>query len=233
MRSRWTWKCGVCTRSGSATAGRGPPCGQSRPSRIVNSPMSRCPSPTMYSASRRMASRSSMQTRDVPGTSLGWSTTTTGRCRCCTTARYGSSSDAEYTTKPSTPAASTAADPSDTLRFGPIATNSRPWPASSHDSAKSGNEIQRRRIAERIVERFGDHQPDGAGLAGTQRAGHRVGSRVPQPLGGGQHAFAKVRRQLVGPVVGVGDGGARNLQFGRQRGQGRPAPWHGTPGHAL
>ena len=47
------------------------PCGQSRPNRMVSSPISACPRPITYSATLRIAARSSMHTREAPGTSLG------------------------------------------------------------------------------------------------------------------------------------------------------------------
>ncbi len=97
---------------------------------------------------------------------------------------------------------------------------------------KPCNEIERRRIAEGVVQRLGDDQTHRAGLAGAQRPGHRIRARIAEPLGGGQHPLAQLGRQLVGPVVGVGDGGARNLELGGQRGQGRAPPRRRTPGHA-
>ncbi len=99
--------------------------------------------------------------------------------------------------------------------------------------SEAGDEVQGGRIAERIVERFGDHESDRPGLPGAQRARDRIRSRVTELLCGGEHPIAKIGRQLIRPVVGVGDGGPRNLQFGGQRGQRRPAPGRWTPGHGV
>ena len=76
-----------------------------------------------------------------------------------------------------------------------------------------GDEVERGRIPERVVQRLGDDQPHRAGLAGTQRARHRVRTGVAERLRGRQHALAQLGRQLVGPVVGVRDGGPRDLQL--------------------
>ena len=91
---------------------------------------------------------------------------------------------------------------------------------------QAGDEVQRRGIAERVVQRFGHHQTDRACLACPQRAGHRVGPRISEALGRREHPFAQIGRQLVGPVVGVGNRGPGDLQLGRQ---GKPA----SPGAAA
>ena len=98
---------------------------------------------------------------------------------------------------------------------------------------EAGDEVQGGGVAERVVERFGDHQADGAGAPGAQRPRHRIGARVAEPLGRRQHALAQVGGELVGPVVGVGDRGARHLEFGGQRRQGRPPSRSRASGHAL
>jgi hypothetical protein len=81
---------------------------------------------------------------------------------------------------------------------------------------KSGNEIECGRIAERIVQRFGDHQADRTGPPGAQRAGDGVRAGVAELLRGGEDALAQFDRQLVRPVVGIGDRGARDLELGGQ-----------------
>ena len=84
-----------------------------------------------------------------------------------------------------------------------------------------GQETDRARIAEGVRQRLGEQQPDRAGLAGPQRAGHRIGPRVTQARGLAQHPLAQRRGELVGPVVGVGDGGPRHLERRGEGGEGR------------
>ena len=82
--------------------------------------------------------------------------------------------------------------------------------------SQARNEIESGRVTERVRQRLGDQQSGRAGPAGPQRAGDRVRARIAQPLGGGQHPLSQIGRQLVGPVVGIGDGGARDLELGGQ-----------------
>ena len=68
---------------------------------------------------------------------------------------------------------------------------------------------------------LGEEQTDGSGFAGTQRSGNRIWARIAQTFSCLKDTHAEFFRQLVGPVVGIGDGSARNVQFLSERGEGR------------
>ena len=96
--------------------------------------------------------------------------------------------------------------------------------------ALQGQPLQERdgaRVPERVGHLLGEQQPDRAGLAGAQRAGHRVRARVAHPPRRFHHPGPQLRRQLVGTVVGVGHRGPGDAQLGRERRQRcrRPRPW--------
>ena len=96
--------------------------------------------------------------------------------------------------------------------------------------ALQGEPLQERdgpRVPERVRHLLGEQQPDRAGLARPQRAGHRVGARVAHPPRRFHHPRPQLRRQLVGTVVGVGHRGPGDAQLGRERRQRcrRSRPW--------
>ena len=69
-------------------------------------------------------------------------------------------------------------------------------------------------------------------LAAAYVPGNRIRAGVTQFLRRGEHPLAQIGGQLIGPVVGVGDGGTRNVEFGGQRCQRRAPSRRRTSGHA-
>ena len=87
-------------------------------------------------------------------------------------------------------------------------------------------EVHRRGIVEGEGQLLGEQHAHGTDAAHAQTARHRVRTGVTLGLRLRENALAKLRRQLVRPVVGVGHRGPRHPQLRRDRRQRplRPAP---------
>ena len=70
-------------------------------------------------------------------------------------------------------------------------------------------------IVERACQAVVEHDADRGGAAAAQAARDRVGAGVAQLRRGLQHALAQRRRELIRPVVGVGDRARRHAERAR------------------
>ena len=139
---------------------------------------------------------------DAPGTSLGWSTTTSGSRRAARPpGRDVSGCRVDH--EPVYPRREYRRCPSATLRLWADRHQHQPLTQLFARLGKSRNKIQRGRVAERIGERFGDHQAHCPGPAGAQRSRHRIGSGIADALGRGEHFLRSSGGELIGPVVRI------------------------------
>ena len=78
-------------------------------------------------------------------------------------------------------------------------------------------------VGERVGEPLVDQHADRADATAAQTARHRVGSGEPELRGAGEDPLPQRRRELVGPVVGVGHRGGRDAEVASECDEGQPA----------
>ena len=114
------------------------------------------------------------------------------------------------------------------LDLGHEAQRHRPLLAARGDAV---DELERRRVRERLGEGEVEHQPDRPRLPLRERPRHGVRARVAELAGGGEDALAQGGGELVGAVEGVGHGHARDADRCGHGGEGGSAAGVGAGRH--
>ena len=173
--------------------------------------------------------RSSMPTK-MCSPVRGSSTITSGSRRSIAAARSGSSTGSEYAQKP--------LDDRLAHRGAVLAAAARRGRSPAEDQHRIPGLLGGARetlqeehgagIAERVAERLREQQPDRLAAARAQAARGGVRPGVAELRRRGQDPLAQLGRELVRPVVGVGDRGARDAEVLGDGLQGHLAR-HGLP----